>query len=98
MPERLNGAVSKTVDPSGVRGFESHPLRHLMRQASKRVWRIEWRPEQASGASTSKGDCRGGADEAHAEETKTGWPLCSELRLGKPLVDGIQSLSGLVIE
>jgi hypothetical protein len=31
VPERLNGAVSKTVDPSGVRGFESHPLRHSTR-------------------------------------------------------------------
>ncbi len=31
VPERLNGTVSKTVDPlCGVRGFESHPLRQLI--------------------------------------------------------------------
>ena len=28
MPERSNGAVSKTVVPFGYRGFESHFLRH----------------------------------------------------------------------
>ncbi len=30
MPEWSNGTVSKTVVPYGYRGFESHPLRHLV--------------------------------------------------------------------
>ncbi len=30
VPEWSNGAVSKTVVPYGYRGFESHPLRHLV--------------------------------------------------------------------
>ena len=37
MPERLNGAVSKTVDlrTPGVRGFESHPLRQVIEDMEK---------------------------------------------------------------
>lgn len=35
MPERSIGAVSKTVDPFGVRGFESLSLRELLHKINK---------------------------------------------------------------
>ena len=41
MPEWLNGTVSKTVDSFGVRGFESHLLRHLYQIKAKQLQAVE---------------------------------------------------------
>ncbi len=40
VPERLNGAVSKTVDGFAIPGFESLPLRHYFSRICIREWNI----------------------------------------------------------
>ncbi len=50
VPERTNGAVSKTVEPfAGLRGFESHPLRQIMfEQVFYRLASVNGNPQKSA--------------------------------------------------
>ena len=55
VPERSNGAVSKTVVPlTGDRGFESLPLRHFAAALHRRSWRV------ARHSAARREQCEGG--------------------------------------